>query len=84
MADLGETRWDISLFRADRFGVPTSRLFRDRGPAPQVDISAQHHDPFGAKNQRWNGSGAAATGSAQAADTRSPQYWTRDAISPFW
>ena len=88
LADLGSTRWDISLFRADRFGVPTSALFRDRGPAPHVPIGG--HDPFGRnllsqRPGRGPGTGrSAAPKGSSVEDTRDPRYWQRDEVTPFW
>jgi sarcosine oxidase len=92
MADLGYTRWDINLFRADRFGVGTSALYRDRGPAPRVAIGNRHHDPFGSNRAaRRGGHARGATpdraqghGEGYGADTRDPRHWTRGAVSPFW
>lgn len=85
LADVGHTRWDISLFRADRFGVPTSALFRDKGPAPRVAI--EHRDPFGATHQKPHGfrTSAQSGGEIYAEhDTRDPRYWQRNAVTPFW
>jgi sarcosine oxidase len=92
MADLGHSRWDISLFRADRFGVPTSQLFRDKGVVARVPIT--HGDPFGSgKRQshstrlpgssRTNGVNHASS-AQHAGDTRDPRFWTRNSVTPFW
>jgi sarcosine oxidase len=81
IADLGYSRWDISLFRADRFGVPTSNLFRDKGPAPRAQIVA--HDPFGS----WQGKPERFQKPVRFdshSDTRDPRYWQRNAVTPFW
>ncbi|MFC1465269.1 MAG: N-methyl-L-tryptophan oxidase [Candidatus Brachytrichaceae bacterium NZ_4S206] len=81
LADLGYSRWDISLFRADRFGVPTSALFRDKGPAPRARI--EHHDPFGAGTKDPH-RGKNPVRVAGLHDTRDPRYWQRNAVTPFW
>lgn len=85
IATLGYSRWDLSLFRADRFGVPTSALFRDKGPAPRVVI--EHHDPFGATDQKPHRFQKPSRSGSQAyaeGDTRDPRYWRRQAVTPFW
>ncbi len=91
MADLGE-RGDIALghqlFRADRFGVPTSHLFRDKGPAARAEIGG--HDPFGSSSslsRRERVGERASASHAQAGfngNTRDPRHWQRDAVTPFW
>ena len=86
LATLGQTRWDISLFRADRFGIPTSELFRDKGPAPRVSTS-HHGDPFasgGHQPQQRTKAPADHRGSGSPDDTRNPRYWQRDEVSTFW
>jgi sarcosine oxidase len=87
LADLGTSRWDLSLFRADRFGVPASALFRDKGPAPRAEIGG--HDPFGGGMGRGRSSFEVGGRRPWAdggdwRDTRDPRYWQRDAVSPFW
>lgn len=86
LADLGYSRWDLSLFRADRFGVPASALFRDKGPAPRAQIGG--HDPFGgaqgAGMRRHNAGSPAPVHGAAWQDTRDPRYWQRNAVTPFW
>ncbi len=85
MADLGHTRWDINLFRADRLGVPTSELYRNKGPAQRVRVE-QHGDPFADKRRATVGGRRSVGGSQQAeeGDSRDPRFWTRDAVTPFW
>ncbi len=87
IADLGYSRWDISLFRADRFGVPASNLFKDKGPAPRAQIEA--HDPFGSaqNNRHASRPSPQPTPSGRGSewsDTRDPRYWQRNAVTPFW
>lgn len=88
IADLGHTRWDIGLFRADRFGVPTSALFRDRGAPPRVTVDSG--DPFGAHGGRKSphtGAHRSTNRSQRGSDNRDtsdPRYWTRNSVTPFW
>ena len=86
LAELGATRWDISLFRADRFGVPTSALFRNKGVAPRVAITG-HHDPFGNKgaaNGAAAGRGARGGNGHGAHDASQSPHWLRDGVKSFW
>ena len=86
LATLGQTRWDISLFRADRFGVPTSELFRDKGPAPRVDVS-HHGDPFGGgagRNGLKRDTTLRSRPAPMADETKDPRYWHRDGVASFW
>jgi sarcosine oxidase len=84
LADLGYSRWDIGLFRADRFGVPVSGLFRDKGAPPQVKIEPAG-DPFGSGGTHKPGASRSAHGTTyQRDDTRDPRHWTRHAVTPFW
>lgn len=87
LADLGSTRWDISLFRADRFGVPTSALFRNKGVAPRVAITG-HHDPFGNKgaaNGAATGHGTrGGSGGHGAHDASQSPHWLRNGVKSFW
>ncbi len=82
LADLGYSRWDLSLFRADRFGVPTSALFRDRGPALRAEVGG--HDPFGSATHNPRGQPFSRESARAAHDTRDPRYWQRNAVTPFW
>lgn len=83
MADLGErgdTRWDISLFRADRFGVPTSQLWRGKETVVRHTLGDRH------SNITHGGASPSSSAHAQANphDTTRPQYWQRGAVTPFW
>jgi sarcosine oxidase len=89
LASHAATRWDISLFRADRFGVPTSDLFRNKGPAPRVPIE-HAGDPFGQAGKhgqpRRTLHSPMHNQPAQNGQhlTTDPRYWERNAVTPFW
>ena len=82
MADLGErgeTRWDISLFRADRFGVSTSQMWRQRDqPVRFVAGPGQANVTHGGAMR------AAGALQPDPRDTANPHYWQRNAVAPFW
>jgi len=81
MADLGErgdTRWDISLFRADRFGVPTSQLWRGKETLVRHSLGDRHGGPLQPIAAHGN------THPSDLHDTTRPQYWQRGAVTPFW
>ena len=84
MADLGErgeTRWDISLFRADRLGVPTSAMWRGKDQPVRHSLGDRHSAsplPGGEGSHLMRGV------RADLADTTNPHYWQRQAITPFW
>ena len=82
MADLGErgdTRWDISLFRADRFGLPQSQLWRGKTQLVQHALGDRHGRGAVGVGREAKSEGRRAWG-----DTRDPHYWQRDAVTPFW
>jgi sarcosine oxidase len=78
MADLGErgeTRWDIGLFRADRLGVQTSAMWRDKDQPMRHSLGDRHKQtspptPLVLEEGRE--------------DTTNPHYWQRQAVTPFW
>jgi len=81
MADLGErgdTRWDISLFRADRFGVPTSQLWRGKETVVRHSLGDRHGGPLQPNVTHGN------RHPSNMHDTTRPQYWQRGAVTPFW
>lgn len=79
MADLGErgdTRWDISLFRADRFGIPQSQLWRGKTQLTQHALGDRHGNQTPAAHSPITPN--------PPTHTRNPHYWQRDAVTPFW
>ena len=84
MADLGErgeTRWDISLFRADRFGVATSQMWRQRDQPARFVAGPGHANVTHGGAARASGTGLA---QPDERDTTHPHYWQRNAVAPFW
>jgi sarcosine oxidase len=91
MADLGErgeTRWDISLFRADRFGVTTSQMWRDKDIPVRHALGDRHgnitHGGQHPPTLAVEGGATSALRRVEAADTTNPHYWQRHAVQPFW
>jgi hypothetical protein len=101
MADLGErgeTRWDISLFRADRLGVQTSAMWRDKDQPVRHSLGDRHGTPHPAQqmrslSQRGRGDSLLSKGEGSHLmrgvrgdwmDTTNPHYWQRQAVTPFW
>ena len=80
MADLGErgeTRWDISLFRADRLGVQTSAMWRGKDQPVRHSLGDRHGGVHTTSPQLH-------TREALHEDTTNPHYWQRQAVTPFW
>jgi sarcosine oxidase len=78
MADLGErgeTRWDISLFRADRLGVQTSAMWRGKDQPVRHALGDRHGgvQPHPLPSPP-----------GEVRDTTNPHYWQRQAVTPFW
>jgi sarcosine oxidase len=84
MADLGErgeTRWDIGLFRADRLGVPTSEMWRDRERPIFHSLGDRHGAQHGVAHQTFSFRSPV---EGETIDTRNPHFWRRHSVTPFW
>ncbi len=80
LAERGESRWDINLFRADRFGLPVSEMNRAKSVVQMASLGDRHGAGQGQSLAGMTGRHDPALG----LDSRDPRHWQRTAVQSFW